>query len=77
MSRSSLWGIDSNFFGEKLTEFENSWLFTPVADDILFKKYLPSKVFSKFGNEQSYLTAIMFDRTIFRDLNKKIKSPEI
>ena len=74
MSRSSLWGIDSNFFGEMLTEFENSWLFTPVADDILFQKYLPSKVFSKFGNKQSYFTAIMFDRTILRDLNKKINN---
>lgn len=41
MSRSSLWGIKPNYFGEELKEYGNSWLFSPIIWDILSDKTLP------------------------------------
>lgn len=73
MSYSSLWFIDKDFKGEKGVIFENSWLFTPIADDVLFNKYLPEKVMTPYG-KASFLSATMFDNTIVRDLNNKINN---
>lgn len=71
MSSSSLWGVNNNFNGEEILEFGNSWLFTPIADDILFQKYLPHKVNTSYG-KANFMTAIMFDNSIHRDLNDKV-----
>ncbi|WP_143314553.1 hypothetical protein [Clostridium sp. HBUAS56017] len=76
MSTSSLWVMDENFIGERLTEFNNSWLFTPIADDILFQKYLPHKVMTSYG-KTNFMTAAMFDNSIFEELNRKINSSQI
>lgn len=73
MSASSLWVMDENFIGERLTEFNNSWLFTPIADDILFQKYLPHKVMTSYG-KTNYMAAVMFDNSIFKELNRKINN---
>lgn len=41
MSRSSLWGIKPDYFGEELKEYKNSWFFSPIIWDILSDKTLP------------------------------------
>lgn len=51
MSYSSLWVMDKEFHGEVLTEFANSWLFSPIIWHILSEKYLPKK----FGCVQSVI----------------------
>lgn len=73
MSYSSLWFINKEFKGEKGVKFGNSWLFTPIADDVLFNKYLPEKVMTPYG-KASFLSATMFDNTIVRNLNNKINN---
>lgn len=73
MSSSSLWGINEKLYGEEILEFKNAWLFTPVACDILFQKYLPQKINSPYG-KRNYMAAIMFDNSIHRELNVKINN---
>lgn len=73
MSSSSLWGVNRKFNGEEIIEFGNSWWFTPVACNILFKKYLPEKA----SNKPDYITATMFDNSIFKDLNNQINNCEV
>lgn len=41
MSYSSLYGIKKDYVGEKLYEYKNSWLFSPVVWDVLPDKYIP------------------------------------
>lgn len=41
MSSSSLWGIKKDFTGERLEEYGNSWLFSPLVWDTLCEKYIP------------------------------------
>lgn len=77
MSCSSLWEVNKNFIGEEGAEFENSWLFSPIASDVLFKKYLPHKAISPFGSEVNFLSAIMIDNRIGIDLNDKINNCEV
>lgn len=78
MSYSSLWVIDKDFKGKETVAFKNSWLFKSIAEDVLFKKYLPSKAVSQYGDEYiSFLTATRFDGTIIRDLNNLINHCEI
>lgn len=76
MSYSSLWEIDKNFIGEEGVEFENSWIFSPIAGDILFKKYLPRKAISQYG-EINFLSAMIIDNTVMKDLNDKINNCKI
>ena len=75
MSNSSLWSVDKEFMGEELVEFKNSWLFAPIVWDVLFEKYMPEKVYGRFG-KQNFMTAIMFDETIEQDLVKRIDGIE-
>lgn len=41
MSCSSMYGIKKDYSGEKIADFKNSWLFSPVVWDVLSEKYLP------------------------------------
>lgn len=41
MSSSSLWIMDKDYYGYEDTEFINSWLFSPIAWDVLLEKYMP------------------------------------
>lgn len=78
MSYSSLWLIDKDFKGEEDIEFMNSWLFTPIAHDILFKKYLSSRATSPYDNKDlPFLSAVMLDNTVIRDLNNLINYCEV
>lgn len=76
MSYSSLWFVDKDLKGEEGVEFKNSWLFAPVAGDILFEKYLSERTLTPYG-KGSLLTATMFDNTIFSDLNNLINKCEV
>lgn len=69
MSYSSLWVMDKNFNGKRLGEFRNSWLFAPVAWDILLNKYIPGK---PWEDKRHFISAIMFDDKLNGRLNEKI-----
>ena len=49
MSRSSLYGIKKDYVGEKLYEYRNSWLFSPVVWDVLPDKYIPLDIKTPYG----------------------------
>lgn len=74
MSYSSLWVMDKNFNGKCLGEFGNSWLFAPVAWDILLNKYLPGK---PWEDKRRFISATMFDDTLNGKLNEKINKSSI
>ena len=38
MSYSSLWVMDNKTYGYDSVEFGNSWYFSPIVWDVLFKK---------------------------------------
>lgn len=75
MSYSSLWTIDKDFYGHEDQEYGNSHLFSPIAWDILFNKYLPSRANSSYG-KMSFIAASMFDESIEKSLNKKINETD-
>lgn len=66
--------MDKEFNGEEIAEFRNSWWLTPVAWDILFDKYIPKKPWEE---KRSFLSASMFDNTVFRILNEKINNSHV
>ena len=74
MSNSSLWVIDKNYHGQEIEEFKNSWLFAPMAWDILFDKYIPKKPQEGKG---TFLSATRFDKGLWGTLNNKINNSEI
>lgn len=76
MSRSSLWVMDEHLAGEELVEFSNSHLFSPMAWDILFEKYLPNETQGLTG-KKSFIIAAMFDESIHVRLNEKINNSTI
>ena len=49
MSYSSLWGIDKNWSGKKLTEYHNSWLFCPITWNVLLCKYIKPEERTGYG----------------------------
>lgn len=55
MSYSSLWGINQNYAGHELTQYQNSWLFTPVIMGILPEKYIPEVIQTPYGYKKSIL----------------------
>lgn len=77
MSYSSLWTMDKKLMGKEEKEFRNSWLFTPIALDVLFHKYMPWKKVNRFGDKSNYITETMFDKTINKELNSLINNSEI
>ncbi len=73
MSCSSLWVVDKKYFGEELVEYRNSWLFSPIAWDILLDKYLPNRRMELFdGTKAGFLSSVMYDKSLNSDLNKAI-----
>ena len=50
MSYSSLWGIDGKWSGKELTEYRNSWLFCPIAWNVLLCKYIDPEERTSFGH---------------------------
>jgi hypothetical protein len=40
MSYSSLYGITSDYEGKAIAEYGNSWLFSPVVENVLLGKML-------------------------------------
>lgn len=77
MSSSSLWTINKKLIGNKEVEYRNSWLFTPMALDVLFHKYMPWRRVNRFGDKSSYLTEVMFDGEINRELNRLLNNSEV
>jgi hypothetical protein len=71
MSSSSLWVMDKEYFGCEDSEFGNSWLFTPVAFDVLLWRYLPY-VRAFDGGKTHFISEIMLHDTISGDINEKI-----
>lgn len=49
MSYSSLWGIDRKWSGTELTEYRNSWLFCPIAWNVLLCKYIEEEERYAYG----------------------------
>lgn len=72
MSYSSLWTINNQITGSKEVEFENSWLFSPIALNILFNKYMPWKKVNTFKKRTNYIVETMFDNELAKELNKLI-----
>lgn len=75
MSCSSIWGMNKDFQGERLTELGNSWRFTPVACDAIYHKYLPHELGWE-GEKISYITTTIFDRDVFSRLNTLVNNTE-
>lgn len=74
MSCSSLWGIKRNYVGEELTEYRNSWLFTPIIMGILPDKYIPEEIATPYGYKKSIIG--MGGDDIWRKTNDKINRCE-
>ncbi len=70
MSYSSLWGIKSDYTGEKITEYSNSWLFTPIILGILPDKYIPEVIQTPYGYKKGIIG--MGGDDIWRKTNDKI-----
>ncbi|MGX7745819.1 hypothetical protein [Rhodopseudomonas parapalustris] len=70
MSSSSLWVMDKNFNGTELTEFRNSWYFSPIVWDVLSDKYIPQLISTPYG----YKKSIIMDSSLFRPLNDKVNN---
>lgn len=70
MSCSSLWVMDKNFVGYELTEYSNSWLFSPIVWDVLLDKYMRADIQTPFDYKKSFIT----DSTgqLFNKLNQII-----
>ena len=76
MSSSSLWTMDKKLMGREEVEFKNSWLFTPIALDVLFHKYIPWRKTNRFGDKSNYITETMFNKEIDKELNRLINNSE-
>lgn len=75
MSSSSLWVMDKDYFGYEDTEFSNSWLFTPIAWDVLLWKYAPY-IRSFDGKKPHFISETMFHDSISNDMNEKINNSD-
>lgn len=73
MSYSSLWAMDKRYFGCEDTEFPNSWLFIPIAWDVLLWKYAPY-VRTLDGKKPHFISETMFHDSISNDMNAQINN---
>lgn len=73
MSNSSLYGIKSDFTGKMISEYENSWLFSPVVMGILPDKYLPFEIQTPYGYKKSIISGTD-DGELWRNTNKKVNN---
>ncbi|WP_413515851.1 hypothetical protein [Carnobacterium maltaromaticum] len=76
MSKSSLWIVDKEYKGSEIFYYQNSWLLTPVAGQILFEKYLPEKVITSYG-KMSFLAIVGSGNGAFNELNKRINESAV
>lgn len=70
MSCSSLWTINKEYKGTNKVEFGNSWLFAPIIWDAMYVKYMD------VPEDAHLLSACLFDRTPWNDLNEMINQSE-
>lgn len=70
MSTSSLYGIRKDYVGEKLKEYGNSLLFSPVIWDILSEKYIPDEISTPYGYKERIVGINGED--IWRKANDKV-----
>lgn len=70
MSHSSLWGIKTNYTGEEITEYKNSWLFSPIIWGILPDKYIPEEIQTPYGYKKGIIG--MGGDDIWKKTNDKI-----
>lgn len=70
MSSSSLWVMDKNYNGNEVTEFRNSWLFSPIIWGVLSDKYILGLIETPFGYKKSLIS----DGSLFNPLNNKINN---
>jgi len=73
MSCSSLWAVDKNHFGEELKEYGNSWLFSPIAWNVLLDKYLHDEIQTPYGYKKSLISA-MDGGALNNQLNKIVNN---
>jgi len=66
MSSSSLYAIDKGLFGERVEEFSNSWLFSPIIWDVLADKHIEE---SKKMNEYGFKRNVIGDHDLWREIN--------
>jgi hypothetical protein len=67
--------MNNKLCGHEEKKYRNSWLFTPIADDILMWKYLPETIFNpRLGAKMHFISATMFDNTLNSKLNIAINS---
>lgn len=74
MSCSSLWGIRSDYVGERLADYKNSWLFAPIIWRILPDKYIPEEIATPYGYKRSMIG--IGGEEIWRKTNDKINHCE-
>lgn len=74
MSCSSLWGIRSDYVGERLTEYKNSWLFAPIIWRILPDKYIPDEIATPYGYKKGIIG--INGEEIWKKTNDKINHCE-
>lgn len=55
MSYSSLYGIKSDYTGEILYEYKNSWLFSPIIWGVLPDKYIPLEIQTPYGYKKGII----------------------
>jgi hypothetical protein len=65
--------MDKNYVGEELKEYGNSWLFSPIAWDVLLDKYLHFEIQTPYGFKKSLIGS--FDGgELHKNLNNKINN---
>lgn len=72
MSYSSLYGINKEYVGEEICEYENSWLFTPIIIDVLPEKYIPEEIITPYGFKRSVIG--IGGNDIWKKTNSKINN---
>lgn len=55
MSYSSIYGIKPDYTGCVISEYGNSWLFSPIIWDVLCEKYIPNEINTPYGYEKSII----------------------
>jgi hypothetical protein len=73
MSYSSLYGIKKDYTGEVVSEYGNSWLFSPIVMGILPDKYLPEEIATPYGFKKSIISGMDGGR-LWKQTNEKINN---
>jgi hypothetical protein len=73
MSYSSLYGIKKDYTGERIKEYNNSWLFSPIVMEILPDKYLPEELVTPYGFKKRIIFG-MDGGKLWKQTNEKINN---